>query len=146
MNQPTMRYSTLLIAIVTLGLAGCTGDAPSGTGEAAGSKEERNMSIDPQLEPLVSQARSDLARRLEVDEAEISVIDAGFVTWPNSALGCPEPDMMYTQALVPGYRIRLRADGALHHYHGADDRPPSHCPADRVTEPAAGTKNPKDVS
>jgi len=104
------------------------------------------MSIDPQLEPFVSQARGDLARRLEIDEAEISVVDAGFVTWPNSALGCPEPDMMYTQALVPGYRIRLRADGTLHHYHGAGDRPPSHCPTDRVSEPAAtGSKDSSDV-
>lgn len=104
------------------------------------------MSIDPQLEPFVSQARQDLARRLEVDEAEITLVDAGFVTWPNSALGCPEPDMMYTQALVSGYRIRLRADGALHHYHSARDRPPSHCPTDRVTEPAAGSANSKDVT
>lgn len=104
------------------------------------------MSIDPQLEPFVSQAVDDLARRLDIDKAEIIVIDAGFVTWPNSALGCPEPDMMYTQALVPGYRIRLRADGALHHYHGAEDRPPSHCPADRVTDPAAESAGTKDVT
>jgi hypothetical protein len=140
-----MRYLTLLIATFALGIAGCSGDAPSDD-KAPVAKEERNMSIDPQLEPFVSHARSDLARRMEIDEAGVTVIDAGFVTWPNSALGCPESDMMYTQALVPGYRIRLRADGTLHHYHGANDRPPSHCPAKRVTEPAAGTANSKDVS
>jgi len=137
---------TLFIATLALGIAGCSSDTPSTAGEASGAKEERIMSVDPQLEPFVSQARNDLARRIEIDEAEITVIDAEFVTWPNSALGCPEPDMMYTQALVPGYRIRLRADGALHHYHGANGRPPSHCPAERVTEPAAGTGNPEDVS
>jgi len=141
-----MRYLTLLIAILALGLAGCSGDAPGDAAEASGARDERNMSIDPQLEPLVSQARNDLARRLEIDEAEITLMDAEFVTWPNGALGCPEPDMMYTQALVPGYRIRLRAAGALHYYHGADEKPPSHFPAGRVTEPAAGASNPKDVS
>lgn len=141
-----MRYSTLLIAVIALVLAGCTGEAPTGGAEAPDAKEKRDVNIDPQLEQFVSQARGDLARRLEIDESEIAVVDAGFVTWPNSAIGCPEPDMMYTQALVPGYRIRLRADGTLYHYHGASDRPPSHCPTERVTEPAAGTRNPKDVT
>ena len=104
------------------------------------------MNIEPKLEPLVSTARSELARRLEIDEAEITLVGAGFVTWPSGALGCPEPDMMYTQALVPGYRIRLRAEGAIHHYHGSEGEPPFHCPAERVTEPAAGTAGPKDVT
>ncbi|HKL52242.1 MAG TPA: hypothetical protein VJ908_13820 [Wenzhouxiangellaceae bacterium] len=141
-----MRYLTLLTAILGLALAGCTGDAPTGAPDAPDGREEPSMGIDPQLEPFVSQAREDLARRLEIDKTEITVIDAGFVTWPNSALGCPEPDMMYTQALVPGYRIRLRADGALHHYHGAEGRPPGYCPTDRVTEPAAASADSKDVS
>src|SRR6056297_3828690 len=141
-----MRYLTLSIAAFALSLSGCSGDAPTGGAVGPVAKEERNMSIDPQLESFVSHARDDLARRLEIDEIRITVIDAEFVTWPNGALGCPEPDMMYTQALVPGYRIRLRAAGALHYYHGADEKPPSHCPAGRVTEPAAGASNPKDVS
>lgn len=135
-----------MMALCAFGLSGCSGDAPTGAAGTTDAKEKRSVSIDPKLEPFVSQARGDLARRLEIDEAEITVVDAGFVTWPNSALGCPEPDMMYTQALVPGYRIRLRADGELHHYHGASDRPPSHCPTDRVSEPAAGSNASKDVT
>lgn len=140
-----MKSLLSMILICTLGLAGCSGDAPSGAAEKTDAKEKRNMSIDPQLEPFVAQARADLARRLEIDEAGIDVIGAEFVTWPNSALGCPEPDMMYTQALVPGYRIRLRADGAVHHYHGANDKPPFRCSADRVTEPTVSAGNSKDV-
>lgn len=141
-----MRSLTPLIAILALGLTGCSGDAPSDSADAPGARMERNMNIDSQLEAFVSQARADLARRLDIDEAEITVVGAEFVTWPDGALGCPRPDMMYTQALVPGYRIRLRAAGALHHYHGANEKSPSHCPAGRVTKPAAGTGNPKDVS
>src|SRR6056297_3764303 len=141
-----MRYLTLSIAAFALSLSGCSGDAPTGGAVGPVAKEERNMSIDPQLESFVSHARDDLARRLEIDEIRITVIDAEFVTWPNGAVGCPEPDMMYTQALVPGYRIRLRADGALHHYHGAEGRPPGYCPTDRVTEPAAASADSKDVS
>lgn len=141
-----MRYSRLLIAIFALAVAGCTGESSTPSADTPDAEENRNVNIDPQLERFVSQARSDLARRLEIDETEISVVDADFVTWPNSAVGCTEPDMMYSQALVPGYRIRLRADGTLHHYHGKTDGPPFHCPAERVSEPAAGNANPKDVT
>ena len=141
-----MKSILLMMVIFALGLAGCSSEAPTDAAETTDAEEKRNMSIDPQLESFVSQARSDLARRLEIEEAEITVINAQYVTWPNSALGCPEPDMMYTQALVSGYRIRLRADGALYHYHGAEDRPPSHCPARRVTQPAAsGSDKSRDV-
>lgn len=101
--------------------------------------------IDARLAPFAAEAASDLARRLEIDEAEIELDEAHFVTWPNSALGCPEPDMMYTQALVPGYRIRLIANGRSHHYHGARDRSPFHCPAERVRAPAAASGESKDV-
>jgi len=141
-----MKSIFRMMIICALGLAGCSSEAPTDANETTDAKEKRNMSIDPQLESFVSQARSDLARRLETEEAEITVINAEYVTWPNSALGCPEPDMMYTQALVPGYRIRLRADGALHHYHGANDRPPSHCPAGRATKPADVGGNGKAVT
>jgi len=141
-----MRYSNLLIAVVALGLAGCGGDLPGNSVNTPGAEGERNMNIDPQLEAFVSQARDDLALRLDIEDPQITVIVAEFVTWPDGALGCPEPDMMYTQALVPGYRIRLRAEGAVHNYHGADEGPPSYCPAERVTKPAAGTGNRKDLS
>ena len=141
-----MKSIFRMMIICALGLAGCSSGAPTDATETTDAKEKRNMSIDPQLQSFVSQARSDLARRLETEEAEITVINAEYVTWPNSALGCPEPDMMYTQALVPGYRIRLRADGALHQYHGANDRPPSHCPTERATKPADVGGNGKAVT
>lgn len=101
--------------------------------------------IDPRLEPFAAEAAIALARRLEIDEAEIELAEAQFVTWPNSALGCLEPDTMYTQALVPGYRIRLIANGRSHHYHGARDRPPFYCPAERVSAPAADSGESKNL-
>lgn len=145
-----MNMTRTLIMALAFALSGCNGEAPSTqAGESATDgdrQEERNMSMDPQLEPAASAAVSDLARRLEIDEAEIALAEAEFVTWPNSALGCPEPDMMYSQALVPGYRIRLIVDGTSYHYHGANDKPPLHCPADRVGDPAAtGSEESKDA-
>ncbi|GAB4168830.1 MAG: hypothetical protein Kow0020_02300 [Wenzhouxiangellaceae bacterium] len=91
-----------------------------------------------ELVQAVEQARAELAERLGVEAGQIRTVAAEFVTWPNGALGCPEPGMMYTMALVPGYRIVLESNGALHHYHGARGKAPFHCPADRAAAPKRG--------
>jgi len=83
----------------------------------------------------IEQARADLAQRLNLDPGEIEVISATAVTWRSSALGCPQPDMMYTQALVPGYRIVLGGQARQHHYHGAKGKPPFLCPTEQVQRP-----------
>jgi hypothetical protein len=38
------------------------------------------------------------------------------VTWPDGSLGCPDPGMMYTQALVEGYRVTLLAGDLTYDY------------------------------
>jgi hypothetical protein len=38
------------------------------------------------------------------------VVQAEAVTWPDGALGCPEPGIVYTQALVPGYWVVVEAE------------------------------------
>jgi hypothetical protein len=70
-----------------------------------------------------------------LEPGEIAVERAEFVTWRNGAIGCPEPGMAYTEALVPGYRIILNAGGEIHHYHGAGGLAPFRCPSDRVDKP-----------
>lgn len=41
----------------------------------------------------------------------IGVARAEAVIFASGALGCPEPDRLYTQAQVPGFRIVLALDG-----------------------------------
>lgn len=61
---------------------------------------------------------TDAARRFEVDESEVVLARAERVTWSDGSLGCPVPGRMYTQALVPGYRITAAtAAGARLRYH-----------------------------
>ena len=55
----------------------------------------------------VTIAVATLARELGCAMAEITLAEARPVTWPNSALGCPRPGVMYTQVITPGYQIRL---------------------------------------
>lgn len=59
----------------------------------------------------------DLATRLNLDVNAISVISVEPIEWPNGALGCPSPGKVYTQATVPGYRIRLEVDNQEYSYH-----------------------------
>ena len=65
----------------------------------------------------VAQAVADLAARLEIDATTIEVVIVENVTWPDSSLGCPEPDAAYLQVLVPGLRIVLAAEDATYRYH-----------------------------
>jgi hypothetical protein len=80
---------------------------------------------DPLTEPpppaAVQSALKDAALRTGVAVDHLKVIAAERMTWLDGSLGCPDPDLMYTQQLVPGYRIRIEADGKTLDYH-ADTR------------------------
>lgn len=79
------------------------------------------------LEALVAGARADLAARLGVAPDTIAVEGVHAVVWPDGSIGCPRPGMNYTQALVEGALIALRAGGAAYSYHSAGGRPAFLC-------------------
>ena len=41
------------------------------------------------------------------------------VIWADGSLGCPQPGLMYTQALVPGWRLVVRGPGREAVYHAS---------------------------
>lgn len=94
-------------------------DLPSDdpTGDATTGSDSREVTL----------ATADAAERTGVAEDEITLVSIEMVTWPDSSLGCPEPDTMYTQALVDGYRIVLEADGTQLTYHGELGDDPFYC-------------------
>ena len=77
--------------------------------------------------PEVQAAIADLAERRGVDVADVTVAGWAQVTWSDGSLGCPQPDMMYTQALVPGEQLVLRIDDDLFSYHSAVGKSFSYC-------------------
>jgi hypothetical protein len=77
--------------------------------------------------PLVATALGDLVNRISVDPAAIEVVSIEEVTWSDGSLGCPQPDMSYTQALVNGTRIILRVSGVDYEYHSGGRRAPFYC-------------------
>ena len=81
-----------------------------------------------------------LAARLGVSTDGIRVVSEENVTWPDGSIGCPQPGMSYTQALVDGRRVILVHDGVEYHYHGAQNGPLFYCasPSDPVTDGGGG--------
>ncbi len=91
--------------------------------------------IAPQLQAMVQLALADTARRRQLTPSTLQVALAEAVTWPDGSLGCPQPGMLYTQALVPGYRIRILAGNETLEYHASQRGQPAYCPASRITSP-----------
>jgi hypothetical protein len=91
----------------------------------------------------VLQAIDALADTLSLTAAEIELLDARAVVWPDGSLGCPQPDMMYPQVQVEGIVIRLRAGGKEYQYHGGGRREPFLCesPISLDNLPAGGGSN-----
>jgi hypothetical protein len=77
----------------------------------------------------------DAAQRTGLKRADLKVLSAEAVTWSDGSLGCPQPGMMYTQALVQGYRVRIQAGGQVLDYHAGRSGQPTLCPTERSVEP-----------
>jgi hypothetical protein len=90
---------------------------------------------------LLEAAIADAARRTSAARGDIEVVVAEAVTWADGSLGCPQPGLSYTQALVPGYRIVLRAAGQTLNYHVGRRGGPMFCPSERVVPPAGGGRD-----
>lgn len=90
------------------------------------------------LEAQVAVALADLAERTGIAPESIETLEARHVTWPDSSIGCPLPELMYMQVLTPGTLIRLRAAGVEYRYHARTGGGPLLCPAARATGPVPG--------
>lgn len=90
-------------------------DPTDGTALPTGPVSEDVIASEP-----VQAAIADLAERQSVEPDAVTVAGHRAVTWSDGSLGCPQPGMMYTQALVPGHQLILEVDGELFSYHSGD--------------------------
>ena len=79
------------------------------------------------LDTAVQRTRDLIATSTGVTPDRIKLTTAETFTFPDGSVGCPRPGMSYTQALVPGYRIVMHADGRDYHYHGRQGGEPFYC-------------------
>lgn len=71
----------------------------------------------PTLSSITKAVLADAAKHSGMDQERLEVESAEAVTWADGSLGCPRPGMSYTMALVPGYRIKVRAGERVLDYH-----------------------------
>ncbi len=109
--------SAWTVALMGAVTAGCAAD-PSGPVPPARS---------PDLTRTILAAIDDVSCRTRLKPGAVKLDSAESVTWQDGSLGCPEPDVMYTQMLVPGYRVRIEAGGRLWVYHAAKFGTPMLC-------------------
>ena len=87
----------------------------------------------------ISFARASLVQGSGVETSQIELVAYEDVVWRDGSLGCPQPGMMYTQALVDGYVIQLSVEGQTFNYHGSNGGDPFLCTNNAETsEPPPG--------
>src|SRR3569832_2027934 len=87
------------------------------------------LAIPPGAQPAIDAALADAAKRFSV---QAQVVKVERVTWRDGCLGCPQPDMMFTQALVPGWRLQLSAGERSFDYHASEQGRVVYCPPGRA--------------
>jgi hypothetical protein len=63
---------------------------------------------------------ADALARSGATQSSVAVQTAEQVEWSDGSLGCPAPDMMYTQAIVNGYHVVLDVGGQTYDYRLSD--------------------------
>lgn len=110
MNSPQkvvqmMKFASasVLAAIAVAGMTAmpAAADTVAPTTDATATS---NMSL---KDPRITAAMLDLAKRQNVPVSEVRVVSANEGMWSSGAAGCPQPDRMYTMALVPGSKLVL---------------------------------------
>jgi hypothetical protein len=141
----------MLLFAVTWLLGGCAATPPAGDAAPIVSEApvpaaavtpvvkpvESGKVVTDTMEKTIGAAVEDAAYRSGLPRESIKVISSARVTWRDGSLGCPEPGMMYTQALVPGYRILVQAGAQKYDYHAGLSGPPKFCPEGQATVPGA---------
>ena len=140
--------ASTIALIVLFSLCGCAHTDPAYMASGAvaaetGPTKNPEGAAAPASAPLslnqqILAAREDLAARLGLAPDLVTLSGARPVNWRSGALGCPQPGMSYTDVLVPGALIYLRANGEVYGYHARQGGEPFYCPRERAEKPVFG--------
>ncbi len=131
----SVRYrGVAALAAATLLVAGCASqgvpmDTPSArppfqtTSPLPTTSPSASASVSPERWQAIL---DDLAGRKVATDA-VELISAESVTFNDGSLGCPEPGKMYTQALVQGMRVQVKAAGTSYDYRFGSTNTPKLC-------------------
>ena len=129
MQRAGSRVVCSILMFVAASLSACAADLPAA---APGYTAPVNAT----LQSVTDAVLADASKRTGLEVAKLEVVESVAVTWPDGSLGCPEPGMNYTMALVPGYRIRIKADQQVLSYHSSARGYWVFCPVGHAVDPA----------
>ena len=69
----------------------------------------------------VELAIMDLSIRISMKPESVTMISVESMLWPDSSLGCPQPNETYAQVQTEGYLVRLEAIDKIYEYHTNTD-------------------------
>jgi hypothetical protein len=73
--------------------------------------------VDPQVpEAILGPILKEAAKLANVQSQELVIVRAEAVVWNDGSLGCPESGMQYTQALINGYWVVIKAAGQTYDF------------------------------
>lgn len=136
------KVPVLLLGLLVVACGATGGDADGTTTTSADSTTTTAAPPDstttstigdpemPDQEAVTDAAKADLAERLGVLPEDVSVVQVRQVDWPDTALGCPEEGMAYSQVIVPGLQVLLQVAGRVFDYHAGSDGQAFLCPSD----------------
>ncbi|HEX6287586.1 MAG TPA: hypothetical protein VFZ66_00270 [Herpetosiphonaceae bacterium] len=115
-----LAIGLLLLSLTACGAAGpstgsdSTGSAPASTmpsPSASAASGDSSVSGSPgtdlmgSLGELEKNVITALSTEINKPADSLTLQNKEEVEWSNGALGCPKPDMMYTEMIVPGYKL-----------------------------------------
>jgi hypothetical protein len=121
MAQTVFAFAILaLTAMLPLAIAEARPDEPKQTETeivrssamgASSTKEETNRVKGEVPQAILETILKEVAALARVGPDQVAIERAESVVWNDGSLGCPEPGMAYTQALVKGYWVVVEAAG-----------------------------------
>lgn len=115
-------------------------------GVTAGATAESLLIADPVAAELIALARREVVRTHGATASDLKLVDVVSVTWPDTGLGCPQPNTTYTPGGHDGYRIVV-ADGSTQYIFHSDFDHVIECAAvDEVLPPDALLVTPESTA
>lgn len=134
--------AALVAASAAVNAAG--GSLPAGQAENAPRSALRGGQVPPAandagtLSAIEAAVRADAAQVWAGRDPKQLQVSSQAVTWADGSLGCPQPGLMYTQALVPGWRLVVREGGRELIYHAGRHGQWLGCPVGQARPPRPG--------
>lgn len=117
-----LRVVTLSL-IAALFIAGCAPvQAPAAEPAPTAAPVEAAAPMSADQQAMADATVTWAAEQLGVAADDITVVSVEPMEWPDSSLGCPQPDMIYAAVITPGYQVTIEAQGTTYAVH-TDSRP-----------------------